>query len=215
MWEWTWTISNCSNQSTAAPQPIASAILGVPVSNIACPSWKVDPFVLTVLIIDPPVINGPIWSIASFFTRRHPIPVGPPILWAETATKSTPESSKLILSWGAPWAQSSSTLALLEWDISTILSIGFLIPRTLLVWTTHTRAAPSTATSNACMSKVNELVSIGTYLTSIPFSLESCCHGTISAWCSISVMTTTSSSSRFSLAQPNETRFMASVAPLV
>ena len=73
-------MSNWSSHSTAAPHPIASAILGVPVSNIAWPSWKVVPSVLTVLITRPPVMNGLICSIASGFTNRHPIPVGPAIL---------------------------------------------------------------------------------------------------------------------------------------
>ena len=97
------------------------------------------------------------------------------------ATKSAPRESKSIVSWGAPWAQSINTREPTECDISTMSSMGLRTPRTLLMWTTQTSEAPSSATSKASMSRVKESVSIGTYLTSTPLSIESCCHGTMSA----------------------------------
>ena len=107
--------------------------------------------------------------------------MGPAILWAEIAKKSAPRFSKFIFSCGVPCAQSIKTLQLFSLLISTIFSIGFLIPKTLLVCVTQTNAAPSRAISKASISSMNVSLFIGTYLTSTPFSLESSCHGTISA----------------------------------
>ena len=78
---WTASSPTPSSHSIAAASPIASPIGGVPASNFAGRSAHVISSRVTLRIIDPPPMNGPIASSRSRRPRSTPIPVGPYALW--------------------------------------------------------------------------------------------------------------------------------------
>ena len=108
-----------------------------------------------------------------------------------------------------------STLAPAAWDCEMMSATGLATPRTFEVWTTQTSREPGKEASKISMSRTSRSVSIGTTRISMPFSSANNCQGTISAWCSISVITTASPGLRLERAQPHATRLIASVVPLV
>ena len=81
-----------SRYSTAAPNPIASVIGGVPASNLAGTGAVVNPSRRTSAIMLPPPRNGGIASSSSMRPHSTPMPDGPHILWLENATKSASQA---------------------------------------------------------------------------------------------------------------------------
>ena len=67
--------------------------------------------IVTVSIIEPPVMNGGIAFSSSRRPYSTPMPLGPSILWPENAAKSTPSAWKSTGWCGTDWQASSSVSA--------------------------------------------------------------------------------------------------------
>ena len=76
----TFSIPSALRYSTAAPRPTASAIGGVPASNLYGSSFHVVSWKSTDAIMSPPVKNGCICSSSSSRPCSTPMPVGPSAL---------------------------------------------------------------------------------------------------------------------------------------
>ena len=70
---------------------------------------------------------------SSSSARPHstPMPVGPSILWAEKARKSTPSAATSTGRWGTDWAPSATTSAPAACAASAIRASGLIVPSTL------------------------------------------------------------------------------------
>src|ERR1700685_3633092 len=90
----------------AAVRPTASAMGGVPASKRAGGGAARKLSSLTSRIMPPPPRKGGMASSSSARPHRTPMPVGPIILWAEKAMKSTPSSRTSTGEWGASCAPS-------------------------------------------------------------------------------------------------------------
>jgi hypothetical protein len=69
----------------AAANPTTCDVIGVPASNRCGGGAYVVASIVTVSIIDPPVMNGGISFSSSRRPYSTPIPLGPSILWPENA----------------------------------------------------------------------------------------------------------------------------------
>ena len=201
-------------KSTAAPKPIASVIGGVPASNLAGTGAAVNPSRRTSAIMLPPPRNGGVASSSSGRPHSAPMPDGPHILWLEKAAKSAPHACTSVALCGTYWQASTTARAPAAWAAAHSSVTGVSVPSTLLIAVTETTLAPSTRRSRSVRSSWPSAVS-GIQRNSMPRSAASWCQGTMLAWCSMCVSTTTSPGER--LARPHEwtTRLSASVAFLV
>ena len=111
-------------KSHARPSPMASAMAGVPASNLDGGAANVVFSSVTTSIISPPPIQGGMDSSASDVPHRKPIPVGPHILCAEPTIQSTPSVCTSIGTLAIDWQASSRTLASDFRAIRTTVSTG-------------------------------------------------------------------------------------------
>ena len=153
---------------------------------------------------------------SSSSARDHstPTPVGPHILWPLKARKSAPSSTTSVGRWGTDWQASTRQSAPTACAASANWRTGVMVPSTLDTADTPTSFTPSSRRSRPVRSSRPSLVR-GIQRSSMPRSAASWCQGTMLAWCSSSVISTTSPSAR--LFRPHEwaTRLMDSVAFLV
>ena len=91
--------------------------------------------------------------------------------------------------------------------------IGLIVPSELDTCTTATIFVRSVSSPSSRSIRSSPSSVIGSTLRCAPFSSQRICHGTMLEWCSISVMSTSSSLPTF--ARPNvcATRLIASVVP--
>ncbi len=99
---------------------MASVIGGVPASKRHGMSFGVNPSLRTSRIISPPPRNGGSSDSSSSRPHSTPIPVGPSILWALKARKSTPSAVTSVGRWGTDWAPSATTTAPAAWATSAM-----------------------------------------------------------------------------------------------
>ena len=102
-------------KSTAAPNPMASVIGGVPASNLAGTGAGVKPSRRTSAIMLPPPRNGGVASSSSARPHSAPMPDGPHILWLEKAAKSAPHACTSVTLWGTYWQASTTASAPASW----------------------------------------------------------------------------------------------------
>ncbi len=119
------------------------------------------------------------------------MPVGPSILWALKARRSTPRAATSVGRWGTDWQASATTSAPAAWAAAARSATGFRVPSTLDMQVTASSLAPSRTWSRSSRTR-RPSSSMGSQRSSMPRSAASMCHGTMLAWCSISVSTTTS-----------------------
>ena len=91
--------------------PTASAIAGVPASNLYGSSFQVVRSIETERIISPPRLNGDIASSSSRRPQSAPIPLGPHILCEEIARNSQSSAWTSIGRCGAACAASTTMIA--------------------------------------------------------------------------------------------------------
>ena len=116
----------------AAPQPTASAMAGVPASNLCGTLFHSAPSRVTRRIMLPPVMNGGMASSSSRRAQSAPIPDGPSILCPLMARKSQPISPTSIAMCGADCAASTRARAPASCAICTISRTGLMVPSALL-----------------------------------------------------------------------------------
>ena len=95
----------------AAARPTASAIGGVPASNLAGAASGMKPSVVTFRIMPPPPRNGGMASSSSARPHNTPMPEGPSILWPLKATKSAPMACTSVGRCGTDWQASTRVTA--------------------------------------------------------------------------------------------------------
>ena len=162
----------------------------------------------------PPPRNGGIASSSSRRPHSTPIPVGPSILWALKARKSQPSRPTSVGRWGTDWAPSASTSAPARWAASAMRAKGVIVPSTFDMVVQATSFTPSRRRSRSERSR-RYSSSMPIQRSSMPRSSASISHGTMLAWCSMSVSSTTSPRPRFARPHVAATRLIASVAFLV
>ena len=187
---------------------------GVPASNFHGSSLGVNPSLVTLRIISPPVRNGGVASRTSVVPQSTPMPVGPHILWPVKATKSAPQACTSVARWGTYCEASTTAMAPASWAARTSRSTGSSVPSTFDMAAKVTILAPSTSRSRSVRSRCPS-GRIGIQRSSMPSSSWSWCQGTMLAWCSSSVSTTASPACRLARPQALATRLSASVAFLV
>ena len=187
---------------------------GVPASNFQGSSLGVNPSLVTLRIISPPVRKGGVASRICSVPHSTPMPVGPHILWPVKAAKSAPQARTSVGMWGTYWLASTTAMAPASWAARTRRSTGLSVPSTLDMAANDTTLAPSTSRSRSVRSRWPSGPT-GIQRSSMPSSATSWCQGTMLAWCSSSVMTTGSPARRLAGPQALATRLSASVAFLV
>ncbi len=141
------------------------------------------------------------------------MPLGPQSLCDEMATKSAPSACTSTRRWGAAWAASTTMIAPCSCAHAASVSTGLIVPsvfETRLFATTLT--LPSRASPSSASSWSSPRSSIGMWRKLAPVRCAMNCHGTKFAWCSSSVITTTSPGPRLSRPHAYATRLIASVA---
>ena len=162
----------------------------------------------------PPPRNGGMASSSSARPHSTPMPDGPHILWLEKATKSASQACTSVALWGTYWQASTMASAPAAWAAAQRSVTGVRVPSTLLI------------AVNDSLGAVEQAVEVGEVELAVGRSVESSaarcrrsaasmCHGTMLAWCSISVSTTTSPAARWARPHDWATRLSASVAFLV
>ena len=93
-------------------------------------------------------------SSSSARPHRTPMPVGPIILWAEKAMKSTPSSRTSTGEWGTSCAPSATTTAPAAWAaVGDRGAPGLMVPSTLDMHETPTTLTPSTRRSRSSSTR--------------------------------------------------------------
>ena len=201
-----------SRNSTAAASPTASAMGGVPASNLSGISAKVDPSVATSLIISPPPRKGSIACSTAGRPARHPMPVGPHSLWPVNTRKSASIAAASTGMCGTLCVASTSASAPASCAMATMSATGLMVPSTFEECTTPTRRVRGLMSpARASMSSSPPGV-MGANTTRAPVMVATICHGTMSEWCSISVTRISSPSRSVRVPHAQATRLMASVA---
>jgi hypothetical protein len=131
------------------------------------------------------------------------MPDGPHILWLENAAKSASHDWTSVTLCGTYWQASTIAIAPAAWAARQSAATGVMVPSTLLIAVNEKTFAPSSSCGRSVRSSWPSSVS-GTQRSSMPFDWASMCHGTMLAWCSMCVSTTTSPSPR--LAPPHDAR---------
>ncbi len=142
------------------------------------------------------------------------MPDGPHILWLEKATKSASQAVTSVTLCGTYWQASTMAIAPASCAALHSVATGGSVPSTLLMAVNANALAPWSNSSRLVRSSRPSGVS-GTHRSSMPSSVASMCHGTMLAWCSMCVSTTTSPARRFARPHAAATRLSDSVAFLV
>ena len=171
---------------------------------------KVVSSMVTTSIMDPPVRKGGSASSSSGRAQSAPTPVGPSILWPETATASTPSVRTSSGRWGADWQASRTVSAPTARAAATTSATGEIAPVTLETWVKATTRVRSLMAANEAGSR-RPSSSTRSHRNVAPVRRASCCHGTRLAWCSASV-TTISSPGRRASAVPSRVAFCRAYA---
>ena len=191
-WARTFGMPRAVRYSTAAVRPTASAMGGVPASNFQGTSLGVNPSRRTSRIISPPPRKGGMASSSSGRAHRAPMPVGPEHLVAgaaeEVDVRAPPRRSAGGARAGRRRRGSGRPAA---WAASASSAMGLMVPSTFDMADTPSSLAPSRVRVRSDRSSWPSPVS-GRYRSSMPRSSLRINQGTILAWCSISVSTTTS-----------------------
>ena len=163
-------------------------------------------------IISPPPIHGGIASRCSRLPNSAPIPVGPHILWLENAIKSQFQSCTSTAACGTACAASTAANAPTVWALATSSLVGLIVPNTFDAAVNENIFVFSVSnSSNASMSSNPSAVN-GTYFNVAPVCSQTICQGTMFAWCSIAVMSTSSPGFRLAPPQLYASRLKPSVA---
>ena len=184
---------------------------GVPASYFAGTGAVVKPSNVTVSIMLPPPRKGGIASSSSMRPQSIPMPDGPHILWLENATKSASQAWTSVGLCGTNWQASTIVSAPASWAAAHSSATGGSVPSTLLIAVNDSTLAPSRRRPRSVVSRRPSAVS-GIQRISMPRSAASMCHGTMLAWCSIWVSTTTSPAVRLVRPHVWATRLIDSVA---
>mmetsp|Transcript_13662 Transcript_13662/g.57086 ORF Transcript_13662/g.57086 Transcript_13662/m.57086 type:complete len:205 (+) Transcript_13662:589-1203(+) len=158
-------------------------------------------------------MKGDMVSSTSILPHRKPMPVGPHILCPLATIQSAPRACTSTGMWGTLWHASSSTFAPTPRAAAMTLSTGLTHPSVLDTWAMETSLVRSLIMpSMAASSSMPVAASSGAWRSTQPVRSATSCHGTRLEWCSITVSTTSSPSSRLSSPHAYATRLMASLA---
>ncbi len=151
--------------------------------------------------------------------------MGPSILCAENAAKSTPSAGRSTGRCGTDWQASSTVSAPTSRARATTGSTGVIAPVTFDTCVNATTRVRSVMTLAASSTRTRPSSSTSNQRRTAPVRAASSCHGTMFAWCSASVTTISSpgaSAKRRAASPPRPsvafeipyaTRLIAAVAP--
>ena len=151
-----------------------------------------EPSIVTVSIIEPPVRNTGIASSSSARPQSTPMPSGPNILCPENARRSTPRSATSTGRCGTDWQASRTTSAPTAWARSVSSRTGLSVPSTLETCVKAKTLVRSVSRLSRSVRSSRPSGVTGTQRSVAPVRRHASCHGMRLAWCSISVTSTSS-----------------------
>ena len=141
------------------------------------------------------------------------MPVGPNTLWPENTKKSGSSACTSVRMCEIDCAPSSNTLAPARCAICIISAAGVTVPNALDTCVNETNLTREVSSFWYSASKICPLSSTGATLRIAPVSWQSCCQGTILAWCSRCEITISSPAPMCFLPHVLATKLIASVVP--